>query len=106
MFQCEDCEFFQRGSDGEIMLSCDPFSSVKGPECLAKWQLLKLNEMADYYARTLDYHESLAPMQQKMFDAMEKEIDSMNESESWRFTADGDDDDDYESDYAEDYPGY
>ena len=45
MRQCEDCEFFRRGQDGEISISCDPFRNAKEPECLAKWQLLKANQL-------------------------------------------------------------
>ena len=84
MIQCKDCEFFHRNEDGEISFRCDPFSNVKEPECLAKWQLLKINQMVAAYHATLDYYRKLAPMQEKMFKVMEREIDDMNEAEKWK----------------------
>ena len=46
MLQCQDCEFFKRGPDGAVMLTCDPFSTIKEPECLAKWQFIQLDVIA------------------------------------------------------------
>ena len=63
MIQCKDCEFFSRGASGEITFSCDPFTNIKEPECLAKWQLIKINQMVASYQATLDYYRKLAPMQ-------------------------------------------
>jgi len=101
MFQCEDCEYFERGENDEVILHCDPFSTVKGPECLMRWQLLKFNEMTNFYERTLEYYERFAPMQEKMFNAMEKEIDSMNEAERWKYSDDDEDEDGPGSDFDE-----
>ena len=92
MIQCSDCEFFQRAPDGTVTFRCDPFSNVKEPECLVKWQLLKLDTMVRSYQATLQMYERLAPMQEKMFRHMEKEIDDMDESESWRDSLRDDDD--------------
>ena len=94
MMQCKDCEFFQRGDDGEIAFACDPFTNVVEPECLAKWQLIKINQMVAGYQSTLRYYEKLAPMQEKMFRAMEREIDEMSESDKWKIHEDEDDRDD------------
>jgi hypothetical protein len=102
MFQCEDCEFFERRESGEISLNCDPFSTVKGPECLSRWQLIKLNQLITYYQATLGYYEKFAPMQEKMFKAMEKEIESMNESEKWKTHDDADEDIDLDEHDLED----
>ena len=99
MFKCNECEFFERGIGDEILLNCDPFSTVKGPECLARWQLLKLNQLTDYYERTLMHHERVAPMQEKMFEVMEKEIDSMSESDKWKYS--DDDHEDLDSEYGD-----
>jgi len=90
MIQCKGCEFFHRGEDGEIAFRCDPFSNVKEPECLAKWQLIKINQMVAAYHATLDYYRKLAPMQEKMFQVMEREIDDMNEAEKWKIDDDED----------------
>ncbi len=87
MIQCENCEFFQKGPDGEATFACDPFSTIKEAECLTKWQLLKINEMVASYQATLRYYDKLAPMQEKMFKVMEQEIDEMNEAEQWKRAA-------------------
>ena len=84
MIQCQGCQYFHRGDDGEVSFSCDPFSTIIEPECLRKWQLIKTNQMVASYQATLEYYRKLAPLQEKMFDVMKKEIDSMDESEKWR----------------------
>ena len=105
MIQCETCQYFKQNENGEISLSCDPFHNVLEPECLAKWQLIKLNQMgaqvgqmAQAYQATLGYYQKLAPMQEKMFKFMEREIDDVDESDSWK-QADDDDDDNAENDH-------
>jgi len=97
MIQCKDCEFFRRGEDGQIAFACDPFTNIKEPECLAKWQLIKINQMVAGYQATLEYYHKLAPMQEKMFKVMERELDDMDESEKWRV-------DDEDEDKDEDEP--
>jgi len=89
MIQCQDCEFFHRAQNGEVGFSCDPFKNIKEPECLAKWQLLKTNQMVASYQATLSYYQKLAPMQEKMFKVMEREIDDLSESDKWK-VGDGD----------------
>jgi len=84
MIQCKDCEFFSRGAGGEIAFSCDPFTNIKEPECLTKWQLIKINQMVAGYQATLDYYHKLAPMQEKMFKVMERELDDISETEKWK----------------------
>jgi len=84
MIHCKDCQHFHRSESGEISFSCDPFSNIVEPECLAKWQLIKINQMVASYHATLEYYRKLAPMQEKMFKVMEREIDSLNESEQWK----------------------
>ncbi|MDY6912883.1 MAG: hypothetical protein SVT52_00255 [Planctomycetota bacterium] len=88
MIQCKDCEFFHRGPNGEIALSCDPFANIKEPDCLVKWQLVKINQMVGSYQATLEYYRKLAPMQEKMFRVVERELDDMNESEKWKVSDD------------------
>ncbi len=84
MIQCKQCEFFHQGPDGEIGFRCDPFSTIKEPECLAKWQLLKINQMVASYQATLDYYRKLGPMQEKMLKVVQHELDEMNEGEKWK----------------------
>ena len=84
MIQCKDCEFFKRSEDGQIAFACDPFGNIKEPECLVKWHLIKTNQMVAAYQATLEYYHKLAPMQEKMFKVMERELDDMNEAEKWK----------------------
>ena len=93
MIQCEDCEFFKRGDDGEVSFSCDPFKNIVEPECLVKWQLISINRMVALYQTTLDYYRKLAPLQEKMFKVMERELNDLDESEKWKVSDDEEDDD-------------
>ena len=95
MIQCTDCEFYCRGPDGSPQLTCDPFSTVKEPECLFKWQLIQLNILAQSHQATLDMYRRFAPLQEKMFRHMEREIDDADESERWKL---GDTDNDENED--------
>ncbi|HUT01842.1 MAG TPA: hypothetical protein VM031_05270 [Phycisphaerae bacterium] len=104
MMQCEQCECYHRSERGEVSFSCDPFRNVKEPECLAKWQLIKINQMVAAYQATLDYYRKLAPMQEKMFKVMEREIDDLNEGEKWRIADDEEEDEGDEGD--EETPGW
>ena len=92
MIQCQDCELFRRGPDGEVCFACEPFRNIKEPECLAKWQMININQMVASYQATLDYYRRLAPMQEKMFKFMEREVDDVNEAEKWKTDDDEDDD--------------
>jgi len=95
MIQCEQCEYCHRNENGQVSFSCDPFGTIKEPECLAKWQLIKINQMVSAYQATLAYYRKLAPMQEKMFKVMEREIDDMNEGEKWKVEEDEDDEESY-----------
>ena len=98
MIQCSQCEFFTRGENGQVGFRCDPFSTIKEPECLSKWQLIKSSEtarqmdrMVRAYEATVKMYEKLAPLQEKMFRHMEREIEDFDETEGWKYT-EGDDD--------------
>lgn len=95
MIQCDQCEFFHRGPDGQAVFSCDPFSTIKEPECLSKWQLAKVSQLVQAYQATLAYYHKLAPMQEKMFKVMEREIDDISEADRWKVE---DEDDEEEAD--------
>jgi hypothetical protein len=99
MIQCKECEHFRQGADGEIGFRCDPFSNIKEPECLAKWQLLKINQMVAAYQATLEYYRKLGPMQEKMLKVVQHELDEMNEGEKWKVN---DDEETFESPGEED----
>ncbi len=101
MIECRNCEYFHRDEAGHVSFDCDPFTTVKEPECLVKWQLIKINQMVEAYRSMLGYYEKLAPMQNKLFKAMERELGDMDEAENWKY---GQDDDEAEDDRAEDDP--
>jgi hypothetical protein len=103
MIQCEQCEYFRREAGGRVSFACDPFGTIKEPECLQKWTLLRLAEltqkterMVTAYEATLAVYKRFEPLQEKMFRHMEREIDETEESDSWKY------DEDDEADDAED----
>lgn len=92
MIQCEACEFFQRAADGRPRLLCDPFATIKEPECLGKWQLLRLQSLAESHDALLAMHRRFAPMQEKLFRHVEREIDDAEDADRWKFGQDDDTD--------------
>ena len=98
MIQCSECEYFVRGPGGQIGFKCDPFNNVKEPECLQKWQLIKIDTMVRSYQATLEMYKRLAPLQEKMFRHMEREIDDFDESERWKYQAEDEQDDEGDED--------
>jgi len=92
MIYCRDCEHYHRDEKGRISFSCDPFTNIKEPECLVKWQLIKINQMVEAYQATLGYYRKLGPMQDKLFKAMERELGDVEDSENWKHTEDEDED--------------
>ncbi|HUS48117.1 MAG TPA: hypothetical protein VM098_08355 [Phycisphaerae bacterium] len=90
MIQCKDCQYFHRSESGEITFGCDPFGNIVESECLVKWQLIKINQMVASYQATLNYYRKLAPMQEKMFKVMERELDDLNEADKWKVADDED----------------
>ena len=85
MLRCQDCEFYSRKPDGTPRLACDPFATIKEPECLLKWQLVQLNVVAKSHQATLDMYRRLAPLQEKMFKHMEREMDDVDEADRWKY---------------------
>lgn len=92
MIQCDQCEFCEIGPDGHKTFKCDPFSTIKEPECLAKWQLIRLDMLLASYQNMLKSYGRLAPLQDKIFKYVQREINEMEESESWRTDPDDPDD--------------
>lgn len=100
MIQCETCEYFTQGPEGQVGFRCSPFNNVKEPECLVKWQLLRLSELSQKmdrmvaaYEATVNVYKRLQPLQEKMFRYMEREIDDQEEGDAWKY-GEGDDDKD------------
>jgi hypothetical protein len=92
MIQCEDCEYYSRNQDGSPHLACDPFSTIKESECIAKWQLLELTVMARSHQATLDMHRRMAPLQEKLFRHVEREVNDADEADRWKQDESDDDD--------------
>lgn len=93
MLRCQDCEFYTIGRDGSPRLTCDPFSTIKEPECLMKLQLVQLSVMARSHQATLEMYQRLAPLQEKMFRHVEREIDDSEAADHWKLGFDDEDDD-------------
>ena len=100
MIQCSTCEHFERRPEGGATFHCDPYSTIKEPECLVKLQLarsaelgVKMDRMVRAYEATLEIYRRLGPMQEKLFRHMEREIDEVEEADSWKFQEDEEDED-------------
>jgi hypothetical protein len=90
MIQCKDCEFCQIGPDGKRSFRCDPFSNIKEPECIAKWQLIRLDMLVASYQGMLNWYGKLAPLQDKIIRYMQREIEELDETERWKLDVDED----------------
>jgi len=84
MIQCKDCELCEIGPDGRRSFKCDPFTNIKEPECIAKWQLIRLDMLVANYRGMLKWYEKLAPLQDKIFKYMKRESEDLDESEHWK----------------------
>lgn len=98
MIQCSECEHFVPGPGGQMNFKCNPFTNIKEPECLQKWQLAKLDLLVRAYQATIQMYQRLAPLQEKMFRHMEQEIDEADDADAWKRPKD-DDEDDFNADY-------
>ena len=92
MIQCSECELCEFAENGQRLFKCDPFCNIKEPECLAKWQLIRLDMLVSSYQGMLGWYKKMGPMQDKIFKYMQKEIDSMDESDKWKNDEDEDED--------------
>jgi hypothetical protein len=84
MIQCKDCEFYQITADGRKSFSCDPFANIKEAECITKWQLIRLDMLLASYNAMLSWQQQLAPLQDKIFKYMKREIEDIDESDKWK----------------------
>jgi hypothetical protein len=88
MIQCKDCDLCETGPDGRRVFKCDPFSNIKEPECVAKWQLLRLDMLVASYQGMLQWYKELSPLQDKILKYMRREIEDMEESDQWKLDDD------------------
>ena len=94
MIQCAECEFFEIDANGRKMLKCDPCTNIKEPECLAKLQLFRLDMLIVSYQNTLASQRKFAPVQDKLLKYVQRELEDMDEAESWKVDDDDEDDGD------------
>jgi hypothetical protein len=72
------------GPDNRRIFKCDPFVNVKEAECIAKWQLIRLDMLLVTYSKMQQMQEKMAPLQDKLFKYMEREINDIDESDKWK----------------------
>jgi hypothetical protein len=84
MIQCKDCELYRQEPDGRRIFMCDPFMNIKEPECLAKWQLLRLDVIASAQNNMAAAQAQMAPLQSKILKYIKRELEDIDESEKWR----------------------
>lgn len=94
MIQCKDCELFEIDPSGRRIFRCDPFQNIKEPECLQKWQILRLDALISMYRGMAAWQEKMGPLQDKLIRYFKREIEELDESENWKFDADEDEDTD------------
>lgn len=99
MRQCQDCEHYHAGADGQVAFTCNPFGTIVEPECLQKWQLLRMTEltqkvdrMVEAYEATVAIYKRMQPLQEKMLRQMEREMEEQEDAEAWKYQDDDDDD--------------
>lgn len=84
MIQCKDCEYYQQDENGRRIFKCDPFSNIKEPECLLKWQLLRLDLLVTHHQNMLSSQQKMAPMQDKIFKYIKRELDDIEDADQWK----------------------
>lgn len=92
MIQCKDCELCNFGPDNQRHFLCDPFTNIKEPECLQKWQLIRLDMLVASYQGMTQWYGKMAPLQDKIFKYMQREINDIEETDSWKLSDDDEDD--------------
>jgi hypothetical protein len=94
MIQCKDCEFCEIGPNGQRTFKCDPFANIKEAECVAKWQLIRLDMLVANYQQMLGWYGKLAPLQDKIMKYMQREIEDLDEADQWKLTDEDNEEDD------------
>ena len=96
MIQCKDCELCEIGSDGRRAFKCDPFVNIKEEACIAKWQLIRLDMLLASYREMLKWQAKLAPLQDRIFKYMKRELEDIDEAEQWKIDDEDEDKDEDE----------
>jgi hypothetical protein len=85
MIQCKDCEYFEQNDSGQRVFRCDPFCNIKEPDCLMKWQILRLDLLLRQHQATLSWQHKMSPIQDKIFKYIKRELDDMDDADHWKF---------------------
>jgi hypothetical protein len=88
------------GPGDKRTFKCDPFTNIKEPECIAKWQLIRLDMLLASYQGMLKWYGKMAPLQDKIIQFMQREINELDEADSWKT-----DDDEQEEEEEDILPG-
>ena len=91
MIQCAECELYEVDQQGRRIFRCDPFTNIKEPHCLAKWQLLRLDMLLTTYHSMTAWQQKVAPMQDKILKYIKRELEDIDEAERWKFNGEDDD---------------
>jgi len=102
MIQCKDCEFCEMGPGDKRTFKCDPFTNIKEPECIAKWQLIRLDMLLASYQGMLKWYGKMAPLQDKIIQFMQREINELDEADQWKTDDDDDEPEEEEEEEEED----
>lgn len=84
MIQCRECEYFKQDEQGRRTFSCDPFTNIKEPECLQKWQILRLDFLVSQYQMMVSSQQKMAPIQDKIYKYVKRELDDIDEADRWK----------------------
>ena len=95
MIQCKDCEFFELDKHNRRVFKCDPFTNIKEPHCIQKWQLMRLDLLLANYQNMMKAQSKMAPIQDKMIKYMERELNDLDEADSWKLDYEDEDDENF-----------
>ena len=93
MIQCKDCELCEFSEDGRRTFKCDPFQNIKEPECLTKWQILRLDMLMMSFHKMSSFQEQMRPLQDKIMKYVKRELDDIDEADRWKVDDDEQDND-------------
>lgn len=61
---------------------------------MAKWQLIRLDMLVGGNQQLLKWYAKLAPLQDKIFKYMQREIEDLDETERWKIAEDDEQEED------------
>ena len=98
MIQCKDCELCDFNEGKGVVFRCNPFVNIKEAECIAKWQMMKIDLLIANQNMMMRSQQKLGPIQDKLIKFMEREIDDVEDTDSWKYPKDQNHSQDFNSD--------